>query len=135
MKIIVCCDDNNGILFNNRRVSQDIKVTNRIIELTKGSTLWMDNYSYSLFSKMETVNINVSENIMSEANDGEYCFVEKENIHLFEQNVEEIILFRWGRVYPSDKVLDINLQEWHLKQVEEFSGNSHDKITMEVYER
>lgn len=135
MRIIACCDDNNGILFNNRRVSQDIKVTNRIIELTKGSTLWMDNYSYSLFSKAEAVNINVSENIMSEANDGEYCFVEKENIHFFEQNVEEIILFRWGRVYPSDKVLDINLQEWHLKQVEEFSGNSHDKITMEVYER
>ena len=135
MRIIACCDDNNGILFNNRRVSQDIKVTNRIIELTKGSTLWMDNYSYSLFSKAKSVNINVSENIMSEANDGEYCFVEKENIRLFEQNVEEIILFRWGRVYPSDKVLDINLQEWHLKQVEEFSGNSHDKITMEVYER
>ena len=135
MKVIICCEKSNGMLFNNRRVSQDRVVSERIIELTKSSKLWMDNYSYSLFKELNAPNINLTENILAEAADNEYCFAEKQDLASYEKWISEIIVFRWDRDYPFDKEIDVNLSGWNLKRSEEFIGNSHEKITMEVYER
>ena len=135
MKVIVCCEKSNGMLFNNRRVSQDRVVSERIIELTKSNKLWMDNYSHALFEKLNVLNINLTENTLAEAADSEYCFVEKQELLPYEKWISEIIVFRWDRDYPFDKELDVDLSEWKLKLSEEFVGNSHEKITMEVYER
>lgn len=135
MKVIACCENSNGMLFNDRRVSKDRAVLERIVKLTKASKLWMDNYSYSLFKELDASNINLTENVLSEAADGEYCFVEKQVLVPYEKYISEIIIFRWDRNYPFDKELDVDLSRWKLKHTEEFGGNSHDKITMEVYER
>lgn len=135
MKVLVCCEKSNGILFNNRRVSQDRVVSERIVELTKSSKLWMDSYSYTLFEKLNASNINLAENTLAEAADNEYCFVEKQEILPYEKWISEIIVFRWERDYPFDKELEVDLSAWKLKLSEEFTGNSHEKITMEVYER
>ena len=35
MRVILCCENSNGILFNKRRVSRDIVVTKRILEISK----------------------------------------------------------------------------------------------------
>lgn len=135
MKVLVCCEKSNGILFNNRRVSQDRVVSERIVELTKSSKLWMDSYSYTLFEKLNASNINLAENTLAEATDSEYCFVEKQEMLPYEKWISEIIVFRWERDYPFDKELEVDLSAWKLKLSEEFIGNSHEKITMEVYER
>lgn len=135
MKVIVCCEKSNGILFNNRRVSQDRVVSERIVELTKSSKLWMDSYSYTLFEKLNASNINLAENTLAEAADNEYCFVEKQEMLPYAKWISEIIVFRWERDYPFDKELEVDLSAWKLKLSEEFIGNSHEKITMEVYER
>ena len=133
MKIIVCCENNNGMLFNSRRVSQDSIVNERIAEMTKDSKLWMNNYSYMLFEKMNASNINLAENVLTEAADGEFCFIENQHLNPYKKWIEKMIVFRWNRDYPSDFQLDIDLSEWNLERCEEFKGNSHDKITMEVY--
>ena len=135
MKVIVCCEKSNGILFNNRRVSQDKVVSERIVELMKSNKLWMDNYSHALFEKLNALNINIAENTLAEAADSEYCFVEKQELLPYEKWISEIIVFRWDKDYPFDKELDVDLSGWNLKHSEEFRGNSHEKITMEVYER
>lgn len=135
MKVIVCCEKNNGMMFNNRRVSHDKVVSEIIVELTKSNKLWMDNYSYALFEKLNVININLAENTLAEAADSEYCFIEKQELPPYEKWINEIVVFRWDRDYPFDKELDVNLSEWKLKHSEEFRGNSHEKITMEVYER
>ena len=135
MIVIICCENSNGMLFNNRRVSQDRVVVKKIIELTKDSKLWMDNYSYSLFKELDAPNINLTENILSEAAENEYCFVEKQFLVTYEKWVKEIIVFRWNRNYPFDKELDVDLSGWKIKHIEEFGGHSHEKITMEVYGR
>ena len=41
MKIIVCVDNQNGMMFNHRRQSQDRVLRKRILELTGGEKLWM----------------------------------------------------------------------------------------------
>lgn len=49
MKIIVCVDNQNGMMFNHRRQSQDRVLRKRILELTGGKKLWMNAYSQKQF--------------------------------------------------------------------------------------
>lgn len=133
MIVIVCVDDNLGMMFNNRRQSRDIEVVKKIIELTKGSRLWMNKYSYELFEKSDCTNINIDSGFLSETANEEYCFVEDTDLKPYEKWVEKIIVFRWNTVYPSDRELDIDLKTWQLIESSEFTGKSHEKITMEVY--
>lgn len=135
MRVILCCENNNGILFNKRRVSRDITVTERILEISKESKLWMSDYSYSLFKDHNASNIRVSKKFLSEVPKDEYCFVEGDPLVPFDKKIEQIIIFRWNSDYPSDCKLDINLDNWNLESTEEFQGNSHECITMEVYSK
>ena len=50
MKIIICLDDKNGMLFAARRQSRDSALCERVIGLSKGSRLYMNEYSAKLFS-------------------------------------------------------------------------------------
>ncbi len=134
MIVIACIDDNCGMMFNNRRQSRDRVIIEKIIDIADGQ-IWMNHYSYSLFEKGESHRINIDDAFLSEATEGDYCFVENCSLKQYEKYIEKIILFKWNRVYPADLHFDIDLSGWMLSQSKEFVGNSHELITMEVYER
>ena len=115
MQVIVCVDDNGGMMFNKRR------------------QVYMSAYSAKLFS--EDDRIVVSENYLEEASGEDFCFVEKEPLKAFENEIKKLIIFKWNRVYPADQYLDIDPEKMTKVQEEEFVGFSHEKITMEVYEK
>lgn len=135
MIVIVCIDDNLGMTFNKRRQSRDILLIQKVVEMAKNSKIWVNKYSYPLFEEVGTVNVNVDETFLSEAANGEYCFVENKELKPFEKWIEKMIVFRWNRSYPADQTFDIDLSKWQLSEVSEFEGNSHEKITVEVYVR
>ena len=135
MIVIVCVDNNLGMLFNNRRLSQDKTVTDKVLDLSKQSKLWMNHYSYALFDKVASKNLNVDEDFLSKAVRGDFCFIEDKKIKTHEKLIEKIILIKWNRDYPADFKLDIDLSSWNLIDMTEFIGNSHKTITMEVYTR
>ena len=132
MIVIICVDDNYGTMFNNRRQSRDKTLIEKILQLTKGKRLWIGEYSKELFYG-KTNDLNIDNDCFSKAMDGEYCFVENGQLKPFEKRIEKIIIFKWNREYPSDVKLDINLDNWNFSDTEDFVGNSHGKITMEVY--
>lgn len=132
LRLIVCLDDKNGMAFNHRRQSRDCIVTAKIAELVKGSTLHFSPYSSKLFPSGDFV---PSEDYLSGAGEDDFCFVEQEDVTPYEQQIKEITVFRWSRVYPADLYFPIELTQCRLEQTVEFPGNSHEKITMEVYER
>lgn len=134
MVVIACIDDNCGLMFNNRRQSRDRVVIEKIVNMADGQ-LWMNNYSYPLFEKMGQSRINVDDAFLNEAAEGDYCFIENCSLKPYEKYIEKIILFKWNRIYPADLHFDISLANWALSQSQEFVGNSHELITMEVYER
>lgn len=135
MILILVIDERKGMMFNNRRQSQDRVLRERILSLTAGSRLWMNAYSYRQFEKMDGKHIVEAEDFLESAEPGEYCFVENVPVKPYEEKIEKLILFRWNRRYPGDFFLDIDLSDkmWKLIQTEVFSGSSHEKITMEVY--
>ncbi len=134
MTAIVCLDDENGMLFNGRRQSRDRVVTERIALLAAGKRLWMNGYSAGLFTGRK-LEIRMQEDFLLAAGEKELCFVEDQSLKPFEKKLEKIIVFRWNRKYPADFWLDVELGQWRLAETLEFPGNSHEKITQEVYVR
>lgn len=134
MNIIVAVDDDYGMLFHNRRQSKDCALRKKIESLVQGKTLWMNAFSRKQFEE-ENIAYSVAEDFLNQAGQGEYCFVEDQSLLPKKEEVEELILFRWNRKYPSDFKLDLIPEKcgFHCTKTEEFVGNSHEKITLEQW--
>lgn len=132
MRIIVCLDDHNGMLFGGRRLSRDRELCRQMLSLAEGK-LWMNAYSAKLFDDCD--GITVCDDFLSQAGEQEYCLVEDQDIAPFAQKIEQIVIYRWNRAYPSDRKFPIALFEnrWECVSSLDFPGSSHDKITQEVY--
>ena len=128
MKLIVCLDDNKGMMFNNRRQSRDRVLIENVLELCKGEKLYISEYSSKLFPENT---VEICEN-PEKITDGYYF---AENFIVAEIFVEEIIVYNWNKVYPSDMHFNIDLSKWKLIESVDFEGSSHEKITREIYVR
>lgn len=135
MIAIVCVDDKMGTMFNNRRLSRDKAIVARVLEQNKSSIILMNEYSSKLFSEHQD-RIKVSNNFLKEAHQEDICFIENTD-ELETEMIEKIVIYRWNRRYPADKHLKVfdETSDWKLESSYEFKGNSHDKITEEVYTR
>ena len=80
MIVIVCTEDRGGMLFNNRRVSKDRTVIQKILELSEGKKLWIHPFSEKLFEQEHPENCCVDENFLEKAGEGDICFVENQSL-------------------------------------------------------
>lgn len=137
MNIIICLDDNNGMMFNKRRQSQDRILRADLKEFIKDKDLYMNNYSYKLYKDIENGNIKVSENFLEQCTENDFCLVEDKLLNNYINKINNIIIYKWNRIYPSDLYFDINLtsNSWELLETKEFEGSSHEKITRIIYRR
>ncbi len=133
MNIIVCIDDRNGMLFAGRRVSSDKAVTERIAAIAKENRIWLNSYSAKLFEDCK--GINVDERFLDKAESSDYCFVENTDVSNYKDKIESLTVYRWNRKYPSDFKFPLEgiISDMKLASREDFKGNSHDKVTREVY--
>ncbi|MBQ6851667.1 MAG: ribonuclease Z [Oscillospiraceae bacterium] len=134
MILIVCLDDENGMMFNKRRQSMDRCIRERILTLCAEKPLWMNTYSAGQFRE-QTSNLHIAENYLELAKEGEYCFVENTDVTKVVDRVERLVIFRWNRRYPADVKFPLELfsYRWTLTDKVDFSGTSHERITQEVY--
>ncbi len=130
MKVIVCLDDNNGMLFNNRRQSRDSLLIEHIMSGSGDEKLNILEFSKGLFTQYAG-KINVVTEIKCE---GVY-FIENVDLTEFVDMIDEITVYKWNRAYPADFYCNIDFSGFVVKDVYEFTGNSHEKITKIVYGR
>lgn len=134
MKLMVVVDDDNGMMFNHRRQSQDSVLRERILQMSEDFVLWINGYTKKQFGDIPPY-VRVSDTPLDEASNGEFCFIEDRGVASYGENIEEFIIFRWNRKYPGDMKLDFFPQDHGMELVksEDFKGSSHEKITMEVW--
>ena len=132
MNVVVCLDEHDGMLFNNRRQSRDVRVIEDVMQMA--NVLWISPFSKPLFENVEA-DVMTDDQFLEKAAMGEYCFVENQEITPYIDKVEQMIVYRWNRKYPSDFCLDIPLNEWKNVAEVEFAGKSHEKITKQIFIR
>lgn len=135
MRIIVCLDDKNGMLFNRRRQSKDSALREHILQMTAGSRLWMNGYSAAQFAE-KTDAVEVDESFLEKAGEEDFCFLENADISAYASQVTGVIIYRWNREYPRDTTFPLEWfsAKWKLVSRGDFPGNSHEKIGWEVYD-
>lgn len=129
MILAVCVDDRLGLRFGGRRQSKDSEVRRRLMALS-GGILRMSAYSARQFDEP----VYSGPDYLSGAQDDDWCFAEDTAFEAYADSIKRIVLFRWNRHYPADEHFRFP-GKWALVTAEEFPGTSHDKITMEVYEK
>lgn len=134
MHIIVCLDNQNGMLFNHRRQSRDRAVIVDILQNLNGRILKVRKCSEDIFP-VDGETIWVSDKSPADVLTDEVCFVEDVPLSPVADQIDTLTIYRWNRDYPGDFHLDIDPAKagLHLQTSTEFPGYSHDKITKEVY--
>ena len=127
MKIITCVDKNLGVSFNNRRQSRDRLIIKDIVE--NFGKVFTFEYSLPLFSEYSDFAVLTQDTAKVDG----YLFIEKSTLSEFENKISTLVLYRFDKVYPSDRKLEISLENFKLKEKIEFQGNSHEKIIKEIY--
>lgn len=136
MKLIVCLDDDNGMAFHDRRQSMDCALRDRIVELVGENSFRMNGYSEKQFDT-KPHNTFVSYDYLRIANANDHCFAETDDLTPYIDKVDELVIFRWNRKYPADLYFPAQMLAESFQKIStsEFAGNSHEKITQEVYSR
>lgn len=137
MIVIVCVDEEYGMMFHGRRQSRDRALIKDVAEECQGRMLYMNARSVPLFEEYGDIPVTVREDYMEGAGEGEYCFAEDADLRECPKGLEGVILYRWNRRYPADLRFGLDLTDggWELVRTEEFRGFSHERITKEVYRR
>ena len=135
IKVVITLDDMNGMMFNRRRQSRDKNLIADLCAKTEGY-IYISAYSALLFEQFND-RIKIVDNPLSDCADKAVAFVEGLPLSMHIDDIEELIVYKWNRIYPSDVKLDIDMKTLGFKMLAkyEFVGNSHDKITKEVYRR
>ena len=137
MTLILFLDDRGGMLFNRRRQSQDRAAREVILRMAEGRRLLMNPYSAKQFG--DATGITVTETPVKDAQGDDFAVVE--NLPVDDSviaSADEVVLFLWNTLYPSDVVFDYSLFTKHgftLASQEDFAGYSHEKITIKRYLR
>ena len=133
MIAVVCLDDNGGMAFNSRRQSRDRELIRDLLETVGEKKLVIGEYSLPLFGDADVL---VSSDPLTEAGEGDYCFIERETVSELDR-IEGFLIYRWNRSYPSDLTFDVDLaaEGYSLVSEREFPGFSHETITVEEYRR
>lgn len=114
MIIILCLDNNNGMMFNDRRQSQDRGLREYIAEMTKGEKVYMNAYTEKLYEEINDP--VVCEDFLHKAGKGETCIVENLPLKPVIDQIEEIVIFRLDKSLSVRSVLDVDLRNGNLQK-------------------
>ena len=135
MILVVCLDDKNGIMFNGQRQSMDKVVRTKILESANGRPLYMSEYSSQQFVEESADNIVITNSLSKEFADGTIFLEDDMELAFGFCMVNELHIYRWNRVYPSDRFFTMHTDDsmWEFYEEENFAGYSHEKITKQIY--
>lgn len=134
MTVFVCVDERGGMTFMNRRVSSDRILTSDIEKTVGDGMLYISDFSEYLFEESDICVMSVPEPLLSAAVE-DFAFIENFSLKPFIEKIDRLIIYNFNRRYPFDFSLDINpiSEGFRLSEKYDFKGNSHDKITKEIY--
>ena len=131
MKIAVCVAENGGITFNGRRVSRDKKILEDMISL-----FGRVEVGESAFGMFERAGLAEGASVCAEENPDGALFIEKDPAEYYGR-AGTAVIYRFNVNYPADVYMTSSPADngFTLVSVTEFAGETHEKITREVYSK
>lgn len=145
MKLIICVDSYYGYSFNNRRQATDKGVREHILNELKTHNITMHINPYTERSFKRT-GISFEDNpfLLVEKDDSfpeslaqtdEWVFIENADITNYYRFIDEMMVYKWEKTYPTDKKLNLQFVESFVPTRREvFDGSTHEDVTFVHYE-
>ena len=127
LTLCICLDDRNGLQFNKRRQSRDIRVLEDMAASCSGELL-IGPYSEKL---VQEAGIPCRVTAETAVKEGLY-FAEAIPSETLMAVTDTLVVYRWNRHYPADVRWEIPAG-FTLAETSHFPGKSHEIITKEVY--
>jgi hypothetical protein len=134
MTLVLCLDDNLGMMFNHRRQSRDRVLIEELLETVGDSRLFVSPYSKALFPE-GAGSITVAEDPGIAAGEEDFAFVEDTDPAAAWEKVNSLIIYRWNRAYPADTRFTCDLTGFRMTEVTAFEGSSHELINKEIWKK
>ena len=135
MRLILCIDDKNGMAFNHRRQTRDKKQRQHMYRKIDGP-LYVNAYTRKLLLEDKDHPELLSLEDLDLKDKSASVFIENEDIEKYVEYADQIMIYRWNRIYLSDLYFDEkNLEGYRLFEKDTFSGTSHPGIEFNIYER
>ena len=134
MTLVVCLDDQLGMMFNNRRQSRDRILLADLVQALGDKRLLVTPYTAPLFEELSYPVLAVEDPCDLAGND-DFCFIETENLLPSTDKVTSIVIYRWNVCYPADEFFRTDMRAFSLQKRTFFAGFSHKTITKEVWTR
>ena len=134
LKLILCLDERLGMAFNHRRQSRDALLLKDLKAELGGAPLHLLPYSLPLFEELD-VDCRVLDSLDTSLAQDAYLFLETTDPKPLEEQIDELILYRWNRHYPADLYCKLDLTAFTLINTKELVGSSHEKITKEILKK
>lgn len=134
MTLVLCLDDDHGMMFNHRRQSRDRVLIAELLETVGESRLLVSPYSKALFPE-GAANITVAEDPCAAAGEDDFVFVEDTDPAAAWEKVTTLIIYRWNSAYPADTYFACDLTGFRMTDVAAFEGSSHELINKEIWKK
>ena len=136
LKLIVCLDERRGMMFAGRRQSRDKRVTEDIVRDLGEGALYISPYSEKLLRDFK-IDLRIAADPIAAAREEKDAavFLEDRAAPVRADGIDTVIIYCWGRVYPADLTFTMDLSDFRHRASITFTGNSHEKITKEIYTR
>ena len=133
MTAIVCFDTGRGMTFFKKRQSADRAVIKRILSVSGGKPIYIEPYAAPLFRGCGATVIT-TDDFTSLPRDA-VCFIENVDPVSLVGAIDRFVIYRWNRTYPRDSAAGFFPYDEGLTlySISEFKGNSHDRITEEIW--
>ena len=133
MIVIVCVDNEGGMMFNNRRQSRDREVIKDIMNNLEGK-LWIRSYSEELFVDYLD-RVIIDNNLLDNIEGKQYCFIEDITLEGYVDRIDSVIMYNWNKRYPKDMWFEVDMSNFEHTASIDIEGYSHEKITKDTYIR
>lgn len=131
MILAFCVDDQGGLAFNHRRQSRDRALVANLLAAAGARPVFCLPYSAGLFDPGTVTVVDAPGAVPADG----ILFLENTDPAAYIPHAEELLLYRWNRLYPADLTLNGTPVQWgyRLQDATDFAGTSHEKITRERY--
>ena len=118
-----------------KRQSRDRVLVADFVSSVCDKPIYISPFSKLIFEPHGSVNI--VENPFLDSEDGSACFIENFALSPYTDMIDELIVYRWNELYPSDVKFDVDIEKSGYKLVSsyDFEGSSHERITKEIYRK
>lgn len=131
MILAFCVDDQGGLAFNHRAAEPGPSAGGGFAGGGRARPVFCLPYSAGLFDPGAVTVVDAPGAVSADG----ILFLENTDPAAYIPHAEELLLYRWNRLYPADLTLNGTPVQWgyRLQDTTNFAGTSHEKITRERY--